>query len=319
MNLHGHDELWREWRDAMASARMHHGWILSGPEGVGKGAFARAAARELLCEPGIPQPEGEHHPDVLLIDPLPANDDEEKKRDEGKPFLLKRNISVDQIRRMQRRLTTRATLGSRRAVIVDSADDLEKSAANALLKALEEPPQGTFFLLISHRPGRLLPTIRSRCRMLRFAPLDDVMMEQALRDAVPGASGDARKAAIAAAEGSPGAALRFVEADLGTIHALMLRILREGDKTLSLRGALGNEIGPRPDRVRQLAALDMARSALGSELANKSRDGQLRIINAHASLTQLAAQATTYNFDAGLLMTEIGTLLASAAMPRDSG
>ena len=154
-------------------------------KGLGKGAFARAAARELVAEPGVPQPDGEHHPDILVLDHLPANDDEEKKRDEGKPFQTKRNITVDQIRRMQQRLTMRPTLGSRRAVIIDPADDLEKSAVNALLKSLEEPPAGTFFLLVTHRPGRLLPTVRSRCRMLRFAPLPRAEIEAVLRRELP--------------------------------------------------------------------------------------------------------------------------------------
>ena len=119
----------------------------------------------------MPQPEPRRIPTSSCSSHLPANDDEEKKRAEGKPFQTKRNITIDQVRGMQQRLTTRPTLGSRRAIIIDPADDLEKGAVNALLKSLEEPPVGTFFLLVAHRPGRLLPTIRSRCRMLRFAPL----------------------------------------------------------------------------------------------------------------------------------------------------
>ena len=81
-------------------------------------------------------PQADRHPDILLLDHLPANDDEDKKRDEGKPYQRKRNITIDQIRRMQHRLTTRPTLGSRRAVIIDPADDMEKGAVNALLKSL---------------------------------------------------------------------------------------------------------------------------------------------------------------------------------------
>lgn len=317
MTLVGHDDAWREWRTATVSARMHHGWILAGPKGLGKGAFARAAARELVAEPGVPQPEG-MHPDVIVLDPLPANEDEEKKREEGKPYQTKRNISVDQIRRMQARLVTRPTLGSRRAVIIDPADDLEKASVNALLKSLEEPPAGTFFLLVTHRPGRLLATVRSRCRMLRFAPLGAEAVDAILRREAPSADAATRAAAIAAAEGSPGAALAFVGQELAPLHALMQRIMREGDAGFALRGALADEVGARPTRERLLAALDLARATLAGDLRTAHRARQLKLIEAHSAITRLGAQAPTYNFDAGLLIMEIGGLLASAAMPREA-
>jgi DNA polymerase-3 subunit delta' len=313
----GHHDAWREWRAAMGSARMHHAWILAGPKGVGKGSFARAAARELVAEPYVHQPDGAH-PDIILLDPLPTNDEEEKKREEGKPYQTKRNISVEQIRRMQARLVTRPTLGSRRAVIIDPADDLEKSSVNALLKSLEEPPAGTFFLLVTHRPGRLLATVRSRCRVLRFAPLADGQIDAILREQTPDVDSATRGAAVAAAEGSPGAALAFVGQDLGPIHTLMQKIMREGDPGFSLRGMLADEVGTRPDRERILAALDLARATLAGDLAGAARERQLRLIDAHGAVTRLAMQAPTYNFDAGLLIMEIGGLLASAALPRET-
>lgn len=314
----GHDEAWREWRAALGSDRMHHAWILAGARGLGKGAFARAAARALVAEPGITQPEGEAHPDIIVLDHLPSNDDEEKKRDEGKPFQTKRNITIDQIRRMQQRLVTRPTLGSRRAIVIDPADDMEKGAVNALLKSLEEPPVGTFFLLVTHRPGRLLPTVRSRCRLLRFAPVGSGEMDKILRREAPQADDATRAAAIAAAEGSPGAALSFVGQDLGALHTLMQRIIRQGDGDFSARGALADEVGARPDRERVTAVLDLARATLAEDLASAPRVRQLRIIEAHGAIVRLAAQAPTFNFDAGLLVMEIGGLLASAAMPRET-
>jgi DNA polymerase III subunit delta' len=316
--LKGHDDAWREWRAAMTSSRMHHAWILSGKQGLGKGTFARVAAGELVAEPGMPQPAPESHPDIIRLDHLPANDDEEKKRAEGKPFQTKRNITIDQIRRMQQRLVTRPTLGSRRAVIIDPADDMEKGAVNALLKSLEEPPVGTFFLLIAHRPGRLLPTIRSRCRILRFAPLPDEAVADILAAHAPQTDAATRAAAVAAAEGSPGSALDFVEQDLGALHEVMLRLLREGDPAFALRGRLAEEIGARPDRARMQATLELARAVLAAELAGAERQRQGRIIAAHGELTTLAAQAPIYNYDAGLLAMEIGGLLASAAMPRET-
>jgi len=314
----GHEDAWREWRAALASERMHHAWILAGSQGLGKARFARDAAAALVAEPGVQQPDPEAHPDILVLDHLPANDDEVKKKEEGKPYQTKRNITIDQVRQLQRRLFTRPTLGPRRAVIIDPADDMEKGAVNALLKSLEEPPAGTFFLLVAHRPGRLLPTIRSRCRMLRFAPLAPGQVDLILRREAPQADQATRAAAVAAAEGSPGAALSFVGHDLGALHGLMLRIMREGDGQLALRGALAEEVGARPDRERILATLELARATLVEELAAAPRARQLAIIAAHEAVNRLAAQAPTFNFEPGLLVMEIGGLLASTAMPRET-
>ena len=318
MILTGHEQAWREWRAAMASPRMHHAWILSGIKGLGKGSFARAAAAELVAEPGVAQPSPDQHPDILFPEHPPENKDEAKKREDGRDYRRKRSIPIDEIRQLQRRLTTRPTLGQRRAVILDPADDLEKSAVNALLKSLEEPPQGTYFLLVTHRIGRLLPTIRSRCRVLRFAPLADDALDGILRTEAPEADSATRQAAIAAAEGSPGAALDFVGQDLAPLHAIMRRILSSGDPDLSLRGQLGAGIGARPDRERMAAAIDLARATLAAELPLGGHERQGRVIEAHAAMIRLAALAPTYNFDPGLLAMEIGGLLASAAMPREA-
>lgn len=314
----GQDAAWEEWCDAMASHRMHHAWLLSGARGLGKRAFARTAAADLVRIAGQASPPLDAHPDVHILEHLPSNDDEAKKKAEGKPFQTKRNITVDQVREVLRKLATKPTLGDRRAIIIDPIDDLEKGAVNALLKALEEPPAGTYFLLVAHQPGRLLPTIRSRCRTLRFAPLEADALDAVLRAHAPEAGADARAAAIAAAAGSPGMALGFIEHDLGDIHRLMMRILERGDATMELRGALADAMGSRPGRDRQLAVLELARSALAHALEGGDRHRQLRIIDAHARLTKLATQAPTYNFDAGLLIMEIGGLLASVAMPRES-
>jgi DNA polymerase III subunit delta' len=316
--LLGHDEPWRQLRAAMASPRMHHAWILAGPAGLGKGTFARAAAAELVAEPGVKQPEPDAHPDIIVPEHPPKNKAEQDKRAEGKEYEKARNIPVDSIRAMERRLVTRPTLGSRRVVIIDPADDLEKSAANAFLKSLEEPPAGTFFLLVTHRPGRILPTIRSRCRLLRFAPLGSEAIDSVLRDLSPESDAAARAAAIVAADGSPGVALAFLDHKLGAAHGLMCRLIREGDAHFALRGALAEELGSKPSRERQAAVLDLARAVLAGDLADATPQRQLALIEAHAALVRLAAQAPTYNFDPGLLVMEIGGLLASAAMPRET-
>jgi DNA polymerase-3 subunit delta' len=317
-DLTGHESAWREFRAALASPRMHHAWMLTGLKGLGKGQFARAAAAELVAEPGIPQPPAEAHPDILIPEHPPGNKDEAKKREDGGEYRRKRAIPIEEIRTLIQRLHTRPTLGSRRAVIIDPADDLERNAANALLKALEEPPAGTYFLLVTHRPGRLLPTIRSRCRVLRFNPLDHAAMERILRESVPQAEAAARAAAIAAAEGSPGAALDFVDQDLGRLHHVMLRLIAEGDEHFALRGELAEEIGTRPDRERQQAAVDLARAVVAAELGRGDARRNQAVIQVHGDLVRLSGQLPTYNFDPALVVMEIGALLASLAMPREA-
>ncbi|NMN04375.1 MULTISPECIES: DNA polymerase III subunit delta' [unclassified Novosphingobium] len=314
--LIGHEHPRETWRAAMAGQRMHHGWLLAGREGLGKASFALEAAAELVAEPGVSQPPAHQHPDILLLEPLPANDDEAKKRDEGRPYARKRNINVDQIRTMLHRLHTRPTLGARRAVIVDAADHLEKGAVNALLKGLEEPPQGTFFLLVVHQLGRLLPTVRSRCQVLRFRPLDPKELNEAVSLAAPELDAETRSAAIAVAHGSPGAALMFAAHDLGRPLALLRRILREGDPDLALRGELGAALGARPDRERLLATIEAARTVLGEAVVEAGADNRLRIIAAHQHLVELAREVPTHNFEPALLVMEIGGLLARAARTR---
>lgn len=308
-----HAEAWREWRDALAGERMHHGWLLAGKAGLGKRDFALAAARELVAQTGVPQPLGDH-PDIITLTHGPKDDKGEKAQAEGKPFDLARSIRIKQIRAMQRRLITRPTLGDRRAIIIDPADDLEKSAANALLKSLEEPPAGTFFLLVTHRPARLLPTIRSRCRMLRFPILNDSQIAAMLAD--EGRPHDAP--AIAAAEGSFGAALRFAEQELAPIAKVIAALLAAGDSGMSGRGELARLIGARADRARVQAVLELAQS-LAARAARETPDtlARARLIETHAALVSLAAEAPTANFDPGMFPLAIGTLLVAAAPASD--
>lgn len=313
MMLLGHAEAWREWRTALAGERMHHAWLLAGKRGLGKGLFARAAAAELVAFPGVHQPDPERHPDILIPEHPPESKEEQKKRDDGGAFKTKRSIPIDEIRLMQGRLTTRPTLGERRAVIIDPADHLEPNAANALLKSLEEPPVGTFFLLVAHQPERLLPTIRSRCRMLRFAPLPDEDVMGLLAREAPECDAAGRAAAVRAARGSPGVALDFLTQDLGALDTLMRAIAEGGDRDFALRGELAAEIGARPDRERIAAAIELARATLARLAGDAPRDRIPALVEAHADLVRLAGQAPTYNFDPGLLVMHLGGLLAAAA------
>ena len=311
MEWPNHKSTWREWRDAAHSARMHHGWIFSGKAGLGKHDFALAAARELVAEAGIPQPAGVH-PDIIVLNKPAKDDKEEKKRLEGQPYETKRNISVAQIRSMQSRLNTRPTLGARRVVIVDPADDMERSASNALLKSLEEPPQGTFFFLVTHRASGLLPTIRSRCRMLRFAPLCEATIAAHLAEKFADVSDSEREAAVRLCGGSLGHARKFLSLGLGPAASIMHQLITHGDQDLTLRSKLAAAIGPRPDREKLHLLIDLARSSLGIAVPDAETAQRAQMIETHEELVLLGAQVGTYNFDTGLLINEIAGLLARA-------
>ncbi|MFU7528645.1 DNA polymerase III subunit delta' [Qipengyuania sp. ASV99] len=309
-----HDAAWREWRTAMAGERMHHGWLLAGKRGLGKLDFALAAARELVVQDNSLtnnniQPVT--HPDIHIVTYSAKDDKEEKKRQNGNPYELSKQIRERDIGHVQARLRTRPTLGERRVVIITPADDMNTHAANKLLKSLEEPPAGTFFILVTHRPSRLLPTIRSRCRILRLPELSDLELEAMLLAA--GQGGDLTPA-IRAAQGSYGAAVRFAEMELAPIAALIERLLLRGDADFNARADLVRLIGPRADRERLQAVMDLAQAMVADHAKSTGNSSQRSaLIDAHAQLVALAAQAPTYNFDTGLLTLEIGSLLMRAA------
>ncbi|MEO0461875.1 MAG: AAA family ATPase [Pseudomonadota bacterium] len=302
-----HGEPWREWRSALGGARMHHGWLLAGKRGLGKVAFAQAAARELVAQPGVSQPPD--HPDIFTVTYSAKDDKEERKRQSGKPFEVSKLIRERDIGAMQARLRTRPTLGQRRAIIIDPADDMNQHAANKLLKSLEEPPAGTFFLLIAHSPSRLLPTIRSRCRVLRFPTLSDGDLADLL--AREGHSPD--PAALRAANGSFGAAVRFIQQDLGPIARVIDGLLVAGDPAFTARGELARLIGGRADRERLQAVFDLAQGITANSACTADNPAQrVAMIEAHGRLVTLSNAAPTANFDTGLLAMEIGTLLVAA-------
>ena len=182
--LYGQDTAQADFLQAYDSDRLHHGWLITGPKGVGKATLAWQIARFLLATPpvqddglcGTPTPptslkiaEEQRVARRMLAGSEPGlfvlrrpYDDKAKR--------LKAQITVDEVRKLKGFFALSAADGGRRVVIVDAADDMNVNAANAILKLLEEPPDRTTLLLISHQPSRLLPTIRSRCRELRLAP-----------------------------------------------------------------------------------------------------------------------------------------------------
>ncbi|WP_334163148.1 DNA polymerase III subunit delta' [Phenylobacterium sp.] len=194
---------------ARARGRLHHAWLLTGPEGVGKATFAYRAARRLLGAPADPrhgilgsdpdhpvsrQVMARSHPDILVL---------EREGPDGKP---RKVIPVDDVRRLAEFFSKSPASAPHRVAIVDAADDLNVNAANALLKTLEEPPPRGVLLMVSHSPGRLLPTIRSRCRRLALPPLSLEEAAAFVRDRIEVTEEDALRLSRMAG-GAPGKAL----------------------------------------------------------------------------------------------------------------
>ncbi|MFA5581048.1 MAG: DNA polymerase III subunit delta' [Paracoccaceae bacterium] len=263
----------RDFLDAYGHGKLHHAWLITGPRGVGKATLAWRIARFLIARPqdqgapndlAIPDDHPVSHRIAALSEPhlfllrRPYDDKTER---------LAQTIPVDEVRRLKAFFTLSATEGGRRVVIIDSADDLNTAATNALLKLLEEPPKGVVLLLISHQPSRLLPTIRSRCRLLRCAPLGAQDMQAAMTQA-GAVVNDAEAAALAAlAGGSVGEAIRIGNMDgielYAEITALMDSLPRL-DRPRALRlaeSAAGRQNGERFDLMLGLFDTFLARLA----------------------------------------------------------
>ncbi|WP_122072996.1 DNA polymerase III subunit delta' [Pseudophaeobacter sp. EL27] len=234
--LFGQDQAEQDFLTAFNSNRLHHGWLLTGPQGIGKATLAWRIARFLLATPpseeglfGAPPPATSlsidpDHPVSHRIQALAEPGLAAISRSYNDKGKLRDQIVVDDIRKLNRFFGLSSAEGGRRVVIVDAADDMNTSAANALLKMLEEPPARTTLLLISHQPSRLLPTIRSRCRTLRLGPLLPDDMQSALAQA--GAELPDNTAHLTAlAAGSVGAALRLLNLDGLKIYAELVQIL----------------------------------------------------------------------------------------------
>jgi DNA polymerase-3 subunit delta' len=209
-----------------------------------------AAAERVLAEaagppieaPGLGVPED--HPVGRLVRAGSHPDFRLLERIENKSgTALARNISVDQVRALGDLFDMTPALSPWRAVVIDSVDELEKSAANALLKMLEEPPANCLFLLVSHVPGRLLPTIRSRCRRLEFQALDDDAMASVLERELPELSAADRARLLPLARGSVGRALAYASLDLAPLEEQALAILRQGDRDNARRSKLASALG----------------------------------------------------------------------------
>jgi DNA polymerase-3 subunit delta' len=314
----GQDKAVDAFAAAWAGRKLHHAWLLAGPRGVGKASFAHAAARRVLADaagppvelPGLETPddhpivklvEAGSHPDMRWLERLP------REKGDG----LARDITVRQIRQLGEFMGMTAALSPWRVAVIDSMDELNKEASNALLKMLEEPPPNTLFFLVSHAPGRLLPTIRSRCRRLTFDPLDDNAMTSILGAHSAGLSDAERKRIVLMSFGSAGRALAFAELGLAKLEEAALAILRQGDPTNARRAELASELGKKASADRYAAFLELAPSLIAREARSLRGASLERALDAYAKTRELATVAPRVSLDPAATVFQIGGFLAS--------
>lgn len=251
--LTGHHEAEQSLLRLWTGGRLHHAWCISGPKGIGKATLAWRFARFLLAMgdqgPGQGQSGGGGEgslfgdvlepvvPETMSVDPDSSVFQRLAAGAHGNLRFLERSIDpkkgrrrseiiVDDVRKLNNFFTKTASEDGWRIAIVDSADELNRNAANALLKILEEPPEQSILLLVSHSPGRLLATIRSRCQQLPLSPLSlDETTSVLLENCPDMTEGEARSLALMA-EGAPGIAIRLADEGGLEHYGRMLSLLK---------------------------------------------------------------------------------------------
>lgn len=239
--LLGHEAAEKTMLAAHESGRLHHAWLMAGPRGIGKATLAWRFARFLLCgqqqgglfgsgkfgggvaeglavsadAAGRSLVDARSHPDLFHLRRT-LNPDTGRMRAE---------IAVDDVRELGAFMHMTPAMGKWRVAIVDSADEMNRNAANAVLKILEEPPPNAVLLMVAHAPGRLLPTIRSRCRRLALQPLADDIVMRLLGELAPDVKEGERAALARLAEGSIGRALELAGSGSLELYNEMVGVL----------------------------------------------------------------------------------------------
>ena len=325
--LFGHETAERAFLHAVGSGRLHHAWLIGGPEGVGKATLAYRMARFLLAQPraGVPARTlevakdhpvqrliaAQSHPNLAVLRRAAATD---KKA-------ASTTIPVDAVRKAMGLFASTAADGGYRVCIVDSADDLIAASANALLKMVEEPPPRSIFLIVAHAPQRLLPTIRSRCRRLALRPLAAEDVRRAVSSLGPPwmqAPCEALEDAIAMGEGSVRRTLEMLDEDKIRVVrnvSAALRALPQVDAKAVL--SLSETLARKDGEEAYALALDTVLRWAGDELRHKAALGAARLAplaEACEKVARAAQEADEYNLDRRPLVISMFDDLARAVL-----
>ena len=305
---------------AIRSGLPPQAWLIAGPPGVGKATFAYRIARYLLRHGASDagpadlsvaandivsrQIEAQSHPGLLVL----------KRRINEKTGKLKTVLEVDEVRRLGAFFGLTSAAGAWRVVIVDSVDEMKDNGANALLKILEEPPAKGILLLVSHAPGALLPTIRSRCQRLDLKPLDETTLAAALERLLPDTKGKDREALAQLAEGSLGLALRLAGEDGLELARAAQSLLEDRSPDVPALLALGERVTKAQDGLSHFGIF--LAQALSRRIRTRARQGQgdSRGIALWERVAEAYDRATGLNLDPR--QTVISSALAVAAAKR---
>jgi DNA polymerase-3 subunit delta' len=307
------------------AGRLPHAWLIGGPSGIGKATLAYRMARFVLAHPD-PQASAvqsattlavrsdhsaarritaQGHSDLLVLE-----------RTEGEKGKLRTRIAIEDIRKSVGFFGSTAGEGGWRVAIVDSVDELNNEGANALLKILEEPPRRALLLLVSHAPGRVLATIRSRCRLLMLRPLSPADTAAAAAEALGRSADDPDlRAAAEAAEGSVARALMLLEGSGLALRQRVLDLLAQlPDPDRRALHALGDAIGG-TDPHTLAAFLDTVNAWLAAGLSRTPNDASRLVLLAAAweKVNRAARDAYEYNLERKPLVFNVFGWLAEAA------
>jgi DNA polymerase III subunit delta' len=326
--LFGHDEAERTLLDAYKSGRIPHAWLIGGPPGIGKATLAYRLARFVLAhaDPRLPAVQKATSLAVDADNPVARRIAAQAQGDllvlervineqTGKLYTV---IRVDDVRRAVPFFGSTAAEGGWRIAIVDSVDDLQREGANALLKVLEEPPPRTLLLLVSHAPGRELPTIRSRCRRLPLRPLEPANVARAVA-AATGCNADETEVqeAAAAADGSVARALGFLDGPALALRQRVLELFAQlPDPDPRALHALGDALGG--SEPSTLAAfMDMVNGWLSARLTDTRQVQRLaRTAEVWEKVNRAAREVETYNLERKHFVFSVFGQLAEAARAR---
>lgn len=312
----GHDDQLAAFKAAFTADRPHHAWLLTGPQGLGKALFAESAAIWLLA--GRPAGEGfeaaEASAAAALIAAGSHPDFRRLVRTEDDKGKLRAVIRIDEVRALQPLFRQTPSIADWRVVIVDSADEMNPQSSNALLKNLEEPPEQTLFFLISHTPGRLLPTIRSRCRTLRFTRLPDAAVAALLERAAPDLDDADRAVLVRLAGGAPGRALRFAEAGVAALADALADLAAAPEVAAPAKAlALARSLAGKGNTARYAAFLELAPAILASAARTRRGPALARTLADWEAATALAGGAVALSLDPQSVAFDIAGKVAALA------